>query len=258
MIDRVQGGAVDPSSFYDDIAEYYDLIYTDWEVSMRRQAVAISALLPKNPSETRVLDASAGIGTQSLALASLGFDVVARDISEGAIRRLRREAVERRLQIDAAPCDMRTVGESVEGCFDAVISFDNSVPHLLTDSEIVETLRGMARLLAPDGVILISIRDYTQVDRSPKSVHRYDPRARGSRLYRLSQEWEWYDPIRYRTTMIVETGQGDGWEEVVRTAADYYAISPERLLELMGQAGLVASRAEDANFFQPVLKGVAG
>ena len=149
---------------------------------------------------------SAGIGTQALPLASLGYDVVARDLSPSAIRRLRREAQGRGLAIDAATADMRDPRRSVAGAFDAVISFDNSVPHLLTDADIVTALRGWADLLAPRGVVLLSVRDYDAVDRSPNSVHVYGERTRRDRRYRMRQEWAWYDEARYRTTMV---GFGD-------------------------------------------------
>ncbi len=84
---------VSPSRFYDDLAEYYDLIYPDWERSMARQGEAIDQMLrslesPKPKEEFRVLDIAAGIGTQTLPLAILGYDVTARDLSGGAVARL--------------------------------------------------------------------------------------------------------------------------------------------------------------------------
>ena len=200
---------------------------------------------------------SAGIGTQALPLATLGYEVVARDLSEGAIRRLQREARKRGLRIDAAASDVRNVGETVTGQFSGVISMDNSVPHLLTDSEIVTALRRLRGLLSPGGVLLVSVRDYSKVDRTPRSSHPYGIRMRAGDTFRLSQEWEWYDDSRYRTTMVVELQKQDAWEEVVRTEAAYYAISISRLLELMREAGLDASRVDDSHFFQPVLCGRA-
>lgn len=246
-----------PASFYDDMAEYYDLIYPDWEGSMRRHGAVISDMLGRGPHDARVLDVSSGIGTQALPLASLGCEVVARDLSPGAIRRLQREADERGLQIDAATSDMRDVARAVDGHFDAVISFDNSLPHLLTDADILTTLRGVTDLLAPGGVVLISVRDYEEVDRSPTSVHPYGERLRGGHRFRLGQTWEWYDAVHYRTTMVVEERRRKVWKEVVRTAAAYYAITIPRLLELMGQAGLSAERVGEPPFFQPVLRGDA-
>lgn len=231
------------SPFYDDIAEYYDLIYADWEDSMRRQGAAISEMLQplggsRRAGGLRVLDVAAGIGTQSLPLARLGYDVVARDVSTAAVARLSREATERGLTVDARQADMREVSSSVEGVFDAVIAFDNSIPHILSDAEIVATFRGLLELLTDDGALLISVRDYDDVDRAPTSSHPYGERNRDGRTIRLGQEWTWLDEDRYRTTMVVEQSVEDGWTELLRTESDYYAISISRLLELMEEAGL--------------------
>ncbi len=251
------------SPFYDDIAEYYDLIYADWEGSMRRHGAAISAMLQvpgssRSERALRILDVSAGIGTQALPLASLGYDVVARDLSSGAISRLSREAEERGLTIDTAQADMREVADSVDGLFNAVISFDNSIPHLLSDAEIAATFDGLSRLLTPDGALLISVRDYDEVDRGPTSIHPKGERTRAGREFRLGQEWSWHDPAHYRTTMVVEEHLDGVWTDIVRTDAEYYAISIPRLLELMEESGLRSRRVEDVPFFQPVLRGCAG
>jgi len=245
-------------AFYDDLAGYYDLIYPDWEGSMRRHGSAISAMLNLYVSPAvRVLDVSAGIGTQSLPLAALGYEVVARDLSPGAIERLSREAESRGLSIDAAPADMRYVAESVDGCFDAVLAFDNSVPHLLNDQDIVVAFRTLSGLLGPGGVLLISVRDYGLVNRAPTSFHSYGERTRRGRVFRLGQEWTWLDENHYRTEMVIEEDKDGGWREVKRTAAEYYAVSIERLLELMRESGLEADRVDDIPFFQPVLRGRA-
>ncbi|HUF18419.1 MAG TPA: class I SAM-dependent methyltransferase [Thermoanaerobaculia bacterium] len=250
---------MDQGSFYDDIAEYYDLVYVDWESSMQRHGDAIAAMLGSaQRARVRVLDVSAGIGTQALPLASLGYDVVARDVSEGAISRLRREAKSRGLKIDAAPGDMRNVSSSVNGQFDAVISFDNSIPHLLNDIEIADTFRSLGGLLRPEGVLLISVRDYGAVDRTARSFHSYGERIRDGRTFRLGQEWQWVDASHYSTTMIIESHDGTMWREVVRSSAQYYAVPINTLLDLMVKAGLKAAPVEEVPFFQPVLCGRAG
>ena len=223
---------MDQTPFYDDIAEYYDLIYPDWEASMRRHGSAISKMLGDPPvSAFRILDVSAGIGTQSLPLASIGYEVVARDLSSKAILRLEREAEARGLSIDAGHADMREVGNSVTGPFAAIIAFDNSIPHLLTDADIVESFRSLSQLLASDGVILISVRDYDAVDRAPTSFHSHRERTRNGRLFRLGQEWKWRDSFHYRTTMLVEELAGNSWTEVVRSDAEYYAVPIGKLLD---------------------------
>lgn len=261
----------DPSRFYDDLAELYDLIYEDWEASMDRQGRAIDCMLSAGaggrPVE-RVLDVAAGIGTQSLPLARLGYEIVARDLSAAAVARLGREAAARGLEIDARPADMRSVAESVDGDFDAVIAFDNSIPHLQTDEEIESAMREFFRLLRSGGLFLLSVRDYAAVDRTATSRHPYGIRTRGGRSFRLAQEWSWADDEHYRTILTVEeretaedgtdrTGESD-WMEVMRTETQYYAVSVDRLLELMEATGFTDCGRSEEEFYQPVLVGRRG
>jgi glycine/sarcosine N-methyltransferase len=71
--------------FYDRIADYYHLIFEDWDASMRRQGAAIAKLLPPPDKAGLILDVACGIGTQSLALAALGYDVTGSDISAAEV-----------------------------------------------------------------------------------------------------------------------------------------------------------------------------
>ena len=241
---------------------------------MSRQGGEIARMLEalgseKARGEFRILDVSAGIGTQTLPLAALGYDLTARDLSDEAIVRLRREAAARALSVDAAPADFRTVAPSLPGSFDmagspsgkvkdlfdAVIAFDNSIPHLQSDAEITAAFGDFLQLLVPGGALLISVRDYDEVDRTPTSFHPYGERTRAGRQYRLGQTWTWLDTSHYRTTIVVEERRDGEWTEVVRTDALYYAISLTRLLELMCDAGFTHCRLSEAPFYQPVLVG---
>jgi SAM-dependent methyltransferase len=251
---------VDPTRFYDDLAEYYDLIYADWARSMEHQGRAIAQVLDRTFPErerhsVRVLDVSAGIGTQTIPLAQAGYWVTARDISPGAIARLSREAASRGLLIDAAPADMRTVAESIQGSFDAAIAFDNSIPHLQNDAEILLALRQFREVLVPGGLLLLSVRDYEKVDRSPQSVHPYGERTRHGRTFRLEQRWSWTGPSHYRTRFVIEELRGGSWVPIKETEGRYYAIPVVRMLDLMAEAGFSDSRICEVEFFQPVLTG---
>ncbi len=260
---KASSAPMSTSQFYDDLAEYYDLIYADWGKSMVRQGQAIAQMLLNHFPERavgglRLLDVAAGIGTQALPLALLGHRVTARDLSAGAIHRLSREARDRGLSIDAAAADMLRVSETVEGRFESVLCMDNSLPHLLTDAEISAALGQFHDLLDPGGLVLISVRDYAKVDRTPRSTHPYGERLRGTRRFRLGQDWEWLDPSHYRTTLLIEEFREDGWEQVSETQSTYYAISLPRLLQLMDAAGFIFCGQSDVPFFQPVLTGRVG
>lgn len=248
--------------FYDELAPWHHLVYADWEASMERQAMVVDAVLqsafPERPrSSVRVLDVAAGIGTQALPLAARGYVVTARDLSPVATARLTAEAARRRLRIDTAVADMRSVSNTVTGPFDAVIALDNALPHLLSDAEILEALRDFRGVLRADGRLLVSLRDYATVDRSLESAHPYGERLWSGRRIRSRQEWQWTDPDRYRTTFIWEEMEDGQWIERVRTSAMYYAIDVSRVAELLIEAGFAVCERRD-DFFQPLLVARGG
>lgn len=99
------------SDFYDTLAPYYHLIYEDWEVSIGRQSRGLDAIIRSTggPRRRSVLDTSCGIGTQSMGLAQLGYEVTASDQSPSAVERAQREASRRGLSIQCSVADMRGV-----------------------------------------------------------------------------------------------------------------------------------------------------
>jgi len=245
-------------AFYDELASYYDLIFTDWNTSMKRQGEAIFALLtrclPDCGGSICVLDASAGIGTQSLPLAMLGCRVLSRDLSPASIERLGHEAARRSLCIDAAVADMRTVNRTVESPVDAVLAFDNSVPHLQSDDDILAAFRSFHAALRPGGVCLLSVRDYEKVAREGDTVHPYGVRWREGVRYLPLQAWHWIDSEHYETTFYIIVDDPKE-PRVLRSTARYYAVPIPRLLELLERAGFEECERLDDVLYQPVLVG---
>lgn len=245
-----------PESFYDELAELYDLIFEDWETSMERQGSAIATLLERYltlaPSETRVLDVAAGIGTQSIPLARRGYRVSSRDLSAASIRRLQREVEARGLSVDSATADMRTVGKSCQGDFHAVLAFDNAVPHLLSDEDLRIAFRSFYQLLRPGGVCLLSVRDYEQVARGKDSVHPYGIRWRDGVRYVPLQVWHWVSPTHYDLAFYW-IAEKEPLAELHRSTARYYAVSTGRLLELLAESGFTEGERLDGTLYQPVL-----
>jgi len=167
---------------------------------MARQGAALATLIESELGDTRtlrVLDVACGIGTQALPLAARGFRVTARDLSEGAVVRLRREAAARRLGIDAAVADMRRVSETVAPGFDVVLAFDNSIPHLLSDGDLEAAFREFRTVLRPGGLCLCSVRDYDAIERGRSLTISYGERRRAGEIFRLRQEWTWEGTTHY-------------------------------------------------------------
>jgi SAM-dependent methyltransferase len=202
-----------------------------------------------------VLDVSCGIGTQSLGLARFGFQVTASDLSPQAIARAKKEAEARNLSIPFSVCDMRQAYRHHGGGFDVVSSCDNSIPHLLSDREILLALQEMYACLRPTGGCLLTIRAYDTEERGRGIVKPYGIREEGSKRYLIFQVWD-FEGEQYALSMyFIEGDLQSGATQTQVMRSRYYAISPNHLLELMKQAGFADVKRLDDVFYQPVLVG---
>lgn len=244
-------------SFYDQISPFYDLIYTNWEASISQQANQLSAIINAckiEPAKT-VLDVSCGIGTQALGLAKLGFQVSASDLSSGEIERARREAKKRGLLIDFSVCDMRSVRGHFQREFDVVLSADNSIPHLLSDDEILGALRQFYSCTRLGGACILTVRDYDNEDLKSNVIKPYAVQKREDGKYLIFQVWE-VDGSVYETSMYCVKDLKDGSCDSFVSRAKYYAISTTKLVKLMEEAGFRDVERRDGVFFQPVIVGI--
>jgi SAM-dependent methyltransferase len=246
------------TEFYDDLAETYDLIYPDWWAAAVQTGEVLTTLLADETVRppARVLDCTCGIGTQALPLAAGGYLVTATDISEPSVRRARREATARGLTAEFLVADVRDVATQVDGQFDAVVSADNSLPHLLTDDDLITALRSIRRCLRAGGILLATIRDYDQILRD--GVTGVPPRIHGTGAERriICQAWEWAADRRTLTmNHIMLTGNGSGWDANVRTTT-YRALRRVEFDEALAASGFTDARwlfPDESGYYQPVV-----
>ena len=245
------------TDFYDHLAPHYHLLYGDWESAVQRQGQALAALLADEgvaPGEP-VLDAACGIGTQTLGLLAHGHRMVASDISPAAVERLKAELQRRGLTAQARVDDLRTLAHAATGSMAAVLACDNSVPHLLTDEDLLACFRQAHRCLRPGGSLVISVRDYAAIARKTPDVHPYGMHngPDGHRFIAV-QVWEW-DGDHYDLRMYLTTEAPDGTCSTTVATSRYYAVGIERLTALMREAGFAEVQRRDDVLFQPVLVG---
>ncbi|MFJ8011124.1 class I SAM-dependent methyltransferase [Streptomyces sp. NPDC096339] len=248
--------------FYDELADDYHLIYSDWDASIRRQGGALDALIGQD--RAAVLDCSCGIGTQAIGLALHGHWVTGTDISPRAATRAAREAARRSLSLRTAAADMRRL-PFADGQFDTVVCADNSLPHLLTEQDVNTALAEMRRVLRPGGQLLISTRPYDDLlhDRpasTPPQVSRVAEPDGGERTVTF-QLWHWHDDgEHYDLEHFQLLPAGGEWRVQVRRTT-YWALGRDRLAGLAAEAGFVDPQwrmPQETGFFQPLLVARAG
>jgi len=246
------------TEFYDRFAPLYDLIFADWDDSMRRQGEFFSREIASRwPQCRRILDVSCGIGTQSIAMARRGYGVTASDISPAAIARARTEAAARGLNVAFSVCDMRKAFLHHAGGFDVVMSCDNSVPHLQTNADISTAFGQMLNCLRPGGGCILTVRDYARETRGRGIIKPMRCATRDGTRYVLTQVWDFDDDGTHYdyTTYVIEDRNTE--DDVVAHAmrSRYYAIDTDALVGLMRDAGFQDVECLAEGFYQPVLVG---
>jgi SAM-dependent methyltransferase len=252
---------MDTTGFYEALAQNYHLIFSDWAAGRVWQGGLFDGFLrdalgagPKD-----VLDASCGIGTQALGLAARGHRVFASDISPASVARAEREAAASGLKLAGfAVADMRTLSDQISQRFDAVLSCDNAIPHLLEDSELAAAAHHLHAVLRPGGLFLATIRDYDAAEPKPGEAVPTPVRVLGEGASRrlVFQVWTWSaDGRSYEVEQFILQPQGEGWTTTsARTL--YRALKREELSRALTAAGFRDVRwhmPEASGFYQPIV-----
>lgn len=238
--------------FYDGLAPHYHLLYGDWERSVVEQGEALSSVLSTFgiTAADPILDAACGIGTQTIGLARLGYNVAASDVSPLAVERLQRELAARGLSARTRVDDLQTLEQAESSSVAALLACDNSIPHLLSDAEILQAFHAAHRCLRSGGLLVLSVRDYAALPRINPDVRPYGLQYHAGCRFLAVQVWEWhaehYDLSMYLTT---ELPSGECSTKVLRTR--YYAISIERLQSLLVEAGFAEVERHNGSSFNP-------
>lgn len=241
---------------YDEFADFYHLIFKDWEESITRQAEVLGGILFQQAGcefPLRVLDCACGIGTQSLGLASKGFDVEACDISLGAVKRARAEAAKRQLKVMFSVASMTKLDAITSGGFDAVICIDNALPHL-EDDELLQSAKQILAKLRDGGSLLGSIRDYDTLMVERPTVEGPSFYSDNGRRRIVLQVWDWLDERRYRLHLYITQNTDSGWVTRHFTTT-YRAVLRAELSEILKEAGFKNIRwllPLSIGFYQPL------
>ena len=248
-----QQRAAEVSAFYDDLAEEYDAIFADWDASVRSQGALLDGLL--GSARGPVLDVAAGMGTQAIGLALAGRQVVARDLSPQLVARGRVEAARLSAQLTFSVGDMRESRAEDAEQFDAVVAFDNALPHLESDDDLQAALRASLRALTPGGRLWASIRDYDELVKTRPTI---DPArllgvAPARRL--VTQIWTWHDGQRsYELEHFLARETPFGWATRVRRTR-YRALLRDELVRAARAVGFIEPIFLEpgvTGFYQPI------
>jgi glycine/sarcosine N-methyltransferase len=247
--------------FYDHLADFYHLIFDDWDESINRQALALDRLLVEQTQQSSLdlLDCTCGIGTQAIGLAQKGHRVVASDLSRSALNRAKHEAEVRGLDISFFVSDMTSLEEIAKADFDVVAAFDNALPHL-TAAQVRKAVRAMGSKLKPFGLFIASVRDYDKLILQRPRIHEpaFYGKDGGKRI--VHQVWEWIDDTSYIVHLYITTQSGGNWASH-HFAAEYRCLLRNELSSALASAGFEQVQwlmPDESSFYQPIVLAKMG
>ncbi|WP_136603906.1 class I SAM-dependent methyltransferase [Paenibacillus dokdonensis] len=246
-------------NFYNELSETYHLIFHDWYRAIHWQGDFFNDFIRsqyqhKGDGLIKLLDASCGIGTQSLGLAQHKFTITATDLSAKSVERAVREAEKAGVHIEFGTADFRSLEQDVPGQFEVVLSADNAIPHLLTDEDLKAACRNLYSKVLDNGLLIISMRDY---DNEIKDKQRAtSPRVmdKGKRI--SFQVWDWMGDENFYITHQFIMQEIDGvWQTEVNSTS-YRALLRHELSAFLSDAGFTDIRwhmPSESGYYQPIV-----
>ena len=144
--------------FYEDFIEKYDSLIS-WENRARRESNFFKELFLKYKIKT-VLDCACGTGQHVIMFNQMGYRSKGSDLSPAMIKKAKINAKKYRVKTTFKIADFRKLSEAFNEKFDAIICIGNSLPHLLTDEDLIKSLNEMYNLLKEKGILIIQQRNY--------------------------------------------------------------------------------------------------
>ena len=175
----------------------------------------------------RVLDVGAGAGRVALHLQQKGHDVVAIDISPGAVETCRRRGVR-----DARVMRIEDVDDSL-GVFDTVVMYGNNLSLLGSRAKASRILRRLDRITSERARIIGECLDpYTTDNPAHLAYHdRNRQRGRMGGQIKIRIRFEdlatpWFDYMFLSEPELLETLRGSGWrlQRMIHGERTYVAV----------------------------------
>jgi glycine/sarcosine N-methyltransferase len=244
------------SDFYNDLADFYHLIFDDWNQSIERQAEVLNGLLIEQTRQSTLdlLDCTCGIGTQAIGFAQVGHRVVASDLSRAALNRAKGESEKRGLEISFFVSDMTSLEEIAKTDFDVVAALDNALPHL-TPVQVREATRAMGSKLKPQGLFIASIRDYDKLILQRSRIQEPAFYGKDGNRRIVHQVWDWIDDARYVVHLYITSQSGTNWASH-HFVAEYRCLLRDELSSALTCAGFEQVQwlmPEESGFYQPIV-----
>jgi SAM-dependent methyltransferase len=145
------------NEFYNRLARLFDVM-TDWQARLAQEMPFLQRTLDRHRART-ILDTACGTGWHAIALAQREYRAAGGDASPVMIERAQANAAQAGVKVRFEVADFNRLDVFRE-IFDALLCLGNSLPHLLSQEELVKALRQMRGRLHEGGVLILHNLNY--------------------------------------------------------------------------------------------------
>jgi SAM-dependent methyltransferase len=228
------------------LARHYTWMHGDYDSKVREYRLLFerAEILPR--SGGRAVDLGSGSGFQSLALADLGFEVLAVDTSETLLRELRRRTQRRRIRPVLG--DLRDQGTyATDEPFKVAVCMGDTLAHLRSYGEVETLCRDVLGVLEGGGALVLEFRDTT---RELEGMDRAIPlRMDDDRIMVTFLEYE-ADQINVHDMVFVRGV--DGWT-MHKSAYAKLRLGEEKVRDLLERTGFRIVLSEENRGFVTII-----
>jgi glycine/sarcosine N-methyltransferase len=224
---------------YDILSSDYDR-FVDWQ---SRLAIELPFIIEKlhESNAKMILDAATGTGMHAIALAQRGYQAFGADISRRMVEHARMNANTAGIQAHFEIAGFGTLAQTFgTGSFDAVLCLGNSLPHLLSQSDLDQSLIDFAACLNPGGLLLIQNRNFDAVIANHDRWMELQSHSEGQVEW-IFQRFYDFDPdglLTFNMVTLKRGPQGKWTQEVV--CSRLRPILEVELLQSLSEAGFVS------------------
>lgn len=232
------------NAFYNNISEKYDWFFSSWEGIMERQMSELVPILQGHGVKS-VLDCACGTGLQAIGLAKEGYSVVGSDLSKGMIEKAWQNANNAGISIKLIESDFRELNTIIPDKFDAVMCMGNSIPHLITETDVKKALCSMSNCLYDKGLIVIEMRDYDELIATKR---RFMPirvnSQKGDNLITIIYVLDYLESIITFNVVYIIQDMKTGQSKIEVESVDYNPIQSHDFVKWLSEVGFKDIRLE--------------
>lgn len=207
------------SDEYSVLAEIYDILNPKEEIFAQKDF--FESLIKKH-SILKVLDSACGTGWHLSMFHDVGLEAFGSDLSPHMLTVAKRNLEGKYIPLKVQ--DFRSLGESWGDTFDMVTCLTTSLPHMLTDGDVVSALMSMYERVSDGGILVISngITD-SLLDSKPKFI---PARVNENDAFYFICEYEGQKTLTFN---ILYVKKGDERIEHIFTSTIYNAMRKSTL-----------------------------